>query len=214
MYAKSVQRFHKENYNSDLVEKISYFDGLTFICKTCQLTFKKGKLPAQTVFNKLEIFAPPEVIKNLNRLELVLISRRILFKKVNIMPKGNFHKTKESNCNIPIDTSKVVKILTQGADSNDVYFQAVCPGAVKLALLCLKDNNPLHKDTDINVSNISSELVKLTEPDTTEEPKNILEEDENSLNKFRFNSRETFLLSRTPSSEEVHTVKENIPLLS
>lgn len=48
----------------------------------------------QVVFNKLKMFEPPEVIKNLNRPERVLISKRILFKKVNIMPKGNFPKIK------------------------------------------------------------------------------------------------------------------------
>ena len=91
MHANHVPRFHKENYDSDLVEKISYFDGTTLIC---HLTFKKGKLPVQVVFNKLEIFEPPEVIKNLNRPERILISKKILFKKVNIMPKGNFPKIK------------------------------------------------------------------------------------------------------------------------
>ena len=224
MYAKGVHRFHKENYNSDLVEEISYFDGTTFISKTFYLTFKKGKLPEQALFNKLEICEPPEVMKNLNRLERVLISRRILFKKINIIPKGIFPKTKGSICNIPIDASKVVKVLPQDADSNGViivklkgklsfkgyvYFQAVCPEAVKLALLYLKDNNPLYKDIDINFNNISSELLNLTEPDTTEEPKNILEnsailkEDESPLDKFRFNSQETLLVLRTPSSEEI-----------
>lgn len=59
--------------------------------KTCHLTFKEGKLPAQAVFNKLDIFEPLEVTEKLNRQELVLISRRILFKKVN-MPNGNFPK--------------------------------------------------------------------------------------------------------------------------
>ena len=76
-------------------------------------------------------------------------------------------------------------------------------------MLYLKDNSPLYKDIDINASNISNELVKFTEPDTIEESKIILEnsvileEDENLLDKFRFNSEETLLLSRTPSSEEI-----------
>ena len=97
----------------------------------------------------------------MNRLELVLISRRILFKKKeNVMPKENFPKISGSICNIPVDEFKVAKVLPQGADSNDViivklkrkpnfkgyvYFQAVCPEAVKLALLYLKYNNPLYK---------------------------------------------------------------------
>ena len=53
----------KKNYNSNLVETINYFDGTTFICKTCHLTFKKEKLPMQAVLNKLEILEAPEVIR-------------------------------------------------------------------------------------------------------------------------------------------------------
>ena len=56
----------------------------------------------------------------------------------------------------------------------------------------MKDNNPLYKDIDVNVSNISNELIKFAETNTTEEHTNILEnnaileEDENLLDKFRF----------------------------
>ena len=60
----------------------------------------------------------PEVLSNLNRLERVLISRRILFKKVIIMPKGKFPKLKGSICNVPIDTADMVNVLPRGADSN------------------------------------------------------------------------------------------------
>ena len=47
-------------------------------------------MPGQTVINKLEISASPEVLIGINSLERVLISKRILFKKVTIMPKGKF----------------------------------------------------------------------------------------------------------------------------
>ena len=76
----------------------------------------KKKHP-QAVWNKLEVFMVPEVLSNLNRLERVLISRRILFKKV-IAPKGKFLKLKGSICNVPIDTADIVNVLPRGADSN------------------------------------------------------------------------------------------------
>ena len=55
-------------------------------------------MPGQTVINKLEISASPEVLIGINSLERVLISKRILFKKVTIMSKGNFPKVKASIC--------------------------------------------------------------------------------------------------------------------
>ena len=72
----------------------------------------------QTVCNKLHNFLPPDELKNLNRLERVLISKRILFKKVAIMPKGQFPKLKGAICNIPIETMDITNTLPQGADSS------------------------------------------------------------------------------------------------
>ena len=59
-------------------------------------------MPGQTVINKLEISASPEVLIGINSLERVLISKRILFKKVTIMSKGNFPKVKASICSTSI----------------------------------------------------------------------------------------------------------------
>lgn len=56
----------------------------------------------------------------MNRLEHVLISWWILFKKVNIMPKGNFPKIKGSPCNISVDLTKVAKVLPQGTNNSNL----------------------------------------------------------------------------------------------
>ena len=87
------------------------------ICLTYDY-LKKQKIPPQAVWNKLEVFMVPEVLSNPNRLERVLISRRILFKKVIIMPKGKFPKLKGSICNVPIDPADIVNVFLRGADSN------------------------------------------------------------------------------------------------
>ena len=111
------------------------------------------------MWNKLEVFMVPEVLSNLNRLERVLISRRILFKKV-IAPKGKFLKLKGSICNVPIDTADIVNVLPRGTVSNGlvvvklkrklcyrghVYFESVIPELVYQALTYLKENNTLRK---------------------------------------------------------------------
>ena len=81
---------------------------------------KKKRIPGQAAINKLEISASPDILIGLNRLERVLISKIILFRKVTIMPKGNFPKLKGSICNVPIDTVDISDVLLRGVNSNDL----------------------------------------------------------------------------------------------
>ena len=117
LYKRSVKPFDQKKYVFEF-ENINYREKDLYICLTCNGHLKKQKVPPQAVWNKLEVFRIPEVLSDLNRLEKVLISRRILFKKVTIMPKGKFPKMKGSICNVPIDTTETVNILSHGADSN------------------------------------------------------------------------------------------------
>jgi len=94
-YAIDIDNFYREVTSSD---------GKLYICQTCDKKLKKSKIPAQSVWNKLDIFLFPADLDNLNRLERVIISRRILFKKITIMPKGQTPKLKGSICNVPVDT--------------------------------------------------------------------------------------------------------------
>ena len=87
-------------------------DGKLYICLTCHKKLNKSEIPAQSVYNKLEIFDFPDDLANLNRLEKAIISRRILFKKVTIMPKGQSPNLKGSICNVPIDTAGVASTFT------------------------------------------------------------------------------------------------------
>ena len=122
------------------------------------------------ISNNLKISFVPNILSNLNRLEWVLISRRILFKKRAIMPKGQFPKLKGSICSIPVNTSDIINVLPHGADSNSlvvvklksklsylghVYFEAVRPESKYL-----KENNPLYYDIHIDV-NIPNELTEM-----------------------------------------------------
>ena len=83
-----------------------------------QQSLKKKRIPGQVVINKLEISASPDVLIGISRLERVLISKIILFKKVTMTPKGNFPKLKGSICNVPIDTLDISDVLLRGVDSN------------------------------------------------------------------------------------------------
>ena len=110
---------HDVDTDNFYVEVLS-FDGKLYICRTCHKKLKKGQLTAQAVSNKLNIFDLPDHLANMNRLEKAIISRRILFKKITIMPKGQTPKLKGSICNVPVNTSDVVHTLPQGADSNGI----------------------------------------------------------------------------------------------
>ena len=69
-----------------------------YIRHTCHKTLKRGLIPVQEVSNNLKVQFVPKILSNLNRLKQVLISRRILSKKIAIMPKGQFPKLKGSIC--------------------------------------------------------------------------------------------------------------------
>ena len=164
LYFRSVILFKYENYGInriDFYREVVSPDGKIYVCLTCHKKLKKSEIPSQAVCNKLDIFDFPDDLSNLNRLEKAIISRRILFKKVTIMPKAQTPKLKGSICNVPIDTVDVANTLPQGADSNGivmiklkrkllyrghVYFEAVSPDLVRSALEYLKMNNPLYGD--------------------------------------------------------------------
>ena len=48
---------------------------------TCNKKLKKSKIPYQTVYNKLEISYVSQELKSLTKLEIALISQRLLLKK-------------------------------------------------------------------------------------------------------------------------------------
>ena len=122
LYKKLVISFKLENYgdvNAVPFSLVMSYDGHSYICRTCDKTIKKNCIPCQAVCNKMGITILPKEFESISRLERVLVSRRILFKKVAIMPKGKLPKIKSSLCNIPVN--KVYdncKLLPRPADSN------------------------------------------------------------------------------------------------
>ena len=111
-------QFKKYNLHlTGIIQKVTKND-TTYICNTCHSYLNKSHIPAQTICNKLQIFESPAEIIILNRLERILIARRMLFKKVTIMPKGQFPKLKGAICNIPIDRSDITNVLPHGTDSS------------------------------------------------------------------------------------------------
>ena len=77
-------------------------------------------MPYQAVANKLFVENLPKQYQDINRLERLLASRRIIFKKVIVKSKaGKSMKMKGSICNIPVIEADVnCNTLPRPADSN------------------------------------------------------------------------------------------------
>jgi len=64
-------------------------------------------MPCQCIKNNLDIDEFPTELQDIRRLERVLISRRILFKKIAIMSKGQSPKLKGQKCQFCFASSKI-----------------------------------------------------------------------------------------------------------
>ena len=215
----SVLIFQQSKYNltnTAYVTHVCSYDGSQYICKTCdgKLKKKKEKIPCQAVCNKLQIFEFPVEFSSLNKLEKVIISKRILL----IMPKGQFSKVKGAVCNVPVESDSMCNILPRGSDNNGlvllklkrklsyhghVLFEPARPDVVKSVLCYLKENNFLYKNIVINIDNIPVDLLSLDEIPIVTENEACLEtaaidEVENPLDQYRVSANESILIPVIP----------------
>ena len=63
---------------------------------------RKNSVSCQAVANRLNAVELPTLFQDIRRLERLLVSRRIMLKKVTVMSKGKSLKTKDSICDIPV----------------------------------------------------------------------------------------------------------------
>ena len=118
---------------------------------------------------------PPE-LASLEKFEQILVSQRIVFQKIVVMPKGQQRKIKGAICNVPVSCEETCHVLPRPPDSSGiimlklkrklqfrghVYFQAVRPEVVLHALQWLQGNNELYQNVAINLQNIDRGLSSL-----------------------------------------------------
>ena len=179
LYRKTVLEFKKDKYNcsSYLFTSVTSFNGHMYICNTCHVTIKKkNKTPCQAVYNNLTVDDVPPALASLEKLEQILISQRIVFQKIVVMPKGQQRKIRGAICNVPVSCEETCHVLPRPPDSSGiimlklkrklqfrghVYFQAVRPEVVLHALQWLQRNNALYENVAINLENIDRELSSL-----------------------------------------------------
>ena len=178
LFKRYVVRFDFNSYSSlvkELVHLVSSYDVRLYICITCHNKVKKDNVPCQAVSNKLAVELLPNEFRDLRRLERVLVAKRILFKKVTVMPtKGQSPKMKGSICNIPIsEIDNNCNSLPRPADSNGVIivklkrkaayrghmlFEPIRLRLTEILLQYLKKHNHLYRKTEIEIESIPEEL--------------------------------------------------------
>ena len=151
MYRKTVKEFSCDKYtkvSSEILhtmfppesEMVSA-ETKVWICKTCDYTLKRGKMPAQAKANNMSLVNVPAVLSDLNPMEVRLISLRIPFMKMVALPCGK----------LPSQSQVVpMKIKRKLCYKGHYMYQYVRPAKVLAALEWLKENNPLYRDITIN----------------------------------------------------------------
>ena len=188
LYRTSVICSNIEKYSVDenIIFMVKSYDDNYYICTTCDKALCKISVPCEAVANRLNVVELPKLFQDIRRLERLLVSRRILFKKVTVMSKGKSLKTKGSICNIPVAEVDVnCNMLPRSADSNGliivklkrkleykshVPFEVVRPDVVIQFLEFLRSHNDLYSDIELNPANIPVDILGFqrfkTEEDT------------------------------------------------
>ena len=177
MFSISVICFNIEKYSADenIIFVIKSYDDNYYICTTCDKALRNNSVPCQAVANRLNVVELSKSFQDIRRLEKFLVSRRVLFKKVTVMPKGKSLKIKGSICNISVSEVVVTgNMLPRPTDSNcfiivklkrkleckgHVVFEAVRPDVVIKFLEFLKIHNDLY--SEINPANIPVDILGL-----------------------------------------------------
>ena len=87
LHKQTFQIFGENKYQVETSSVFDYMvcsaDGKQYICITCHKKLLKGTVPAQIVCHNLQIFELPSRFRDL---EKIIVAKRLLFKKVTIMP--------------------------------------------------------------------------------------------------------------------------------
>ena len=172
LYRISIICFNIEKYSVDenIIFMLTSYDDNYYISTTCDKALRKNSVPCQVLANRLTAVELPKLFQDIHRLERLLVSRRILFKKVTAMPKGKSLKIKGSIYNIPVPEVDVNRnMLPRPAGSNgliavklkrkleykgQVVFEAVRPDVVIQFLEFLRSHHYLYSDIEFNPANI------------------------------------------------------------
>ena len=153
----------------------NYGQGERFICSTCQGKLMKKKLPSVAVKNNLELHETDQELLeqnlNLTDLEANLVSPRIIFHVITLLPRSRWENLKKQNILVPIPADTINETLSQMPRlpqdgglipialkrrqdlKNSHKKQYVCPDRVVRFTKKMKEhNNPHFKDINCDCS--------------------------------------------------------------
>ena len=166
-----------ENHPTRLLHGLS-------ICTSCRATLNKGEIPANSMMNNLYIGETPEVLKVLNPIELMFVSKTKCFQTIvkpgpisNKLPRSErLSAVKGNMIHLPLSTSitadtlykSATERLFEEAEDNvllygkpnkdrEVWNHIVDRKKVLAALKWLCENNPNYKD--IVVPNVAEDIL-------------------------------------------------------
>ena len=130
LYRNSVIAFNNDKYLSlDLDISVKVFaeqfqfvsiDCKMWICRTCDNTLRKGKMPVQAKVKGLQLDPIPNGLEDLNALELRLISLRIPFMNMVALPSGKQSCIHGPAVNVPSKVDSVCTLLPQLPSQTDL----------------------------------------------------------------------------------------------
>ena len=82
-----------------------------YICGTCKIHVKNGKLPPMAAANGLHVLNINDPQLDLSELESNLIAKRIMFQKIYQLPKSRMAACKDHLINIPISSEDVINTM-------------------------------------------------------------------------------------------------------
>ena len=120
LYRKSIIKFIYSKYPQNYFNIKTSFDGKQYVCQTCHTKVFQGKLPCQAVVNNMHVDEIPTVLSSLEKLEQILIARRIVFEKIVIMSKGQQRKIKGAICNVPVECDQTCHLLPRPPERSGI----------------------------------------------------------------------------------------------
>ena len=166
-----------ENHPTRLLHGLS-------ICTSCRVCLNKGEIPANSMMNNLYIGETPEVLKVLNPIELMFVSKTKCFQTIvkpgpisNKLPRSErLSAVKGNMIHLPLSTSITAETLYKSATERlfeeaednvllygkpnkdrEVWNHIVDRKKVLAALKWLCENNPNYKD--IVVPNVAEDIL-------------------------------------------------------
>jgi len=124
LYRRSIRKFAADNYVKECSSYViheatsqpipEHFER-NFICFTCHSSLQRGRLPAQSKSNGLNLEIIANELSNLTTLERHIISRRIAFMKLLSLPRGKQLSIHGPAVNVPTAVVPVMSILPRAA---------------------------------------------------------------------------------------------------